>query len=65
MTQPTHIITVIVHRGEVKDDAQFHLVKHGHNVDVIIAEMVRLNADATKLEIIATKLRKDSDHDSQ
>lgn len=64
MTQPTHIITVIVHRGEVKDDAQFHLVKHGYSVDVIIAEMVRLNVDASQLEITVTKLRKDSDHDS-
>jgi hypothetical protein len=61
MIQPTHIITLIVHRGDVKDDEQFFLVKHGYSVDVIIAEMVRLNIDATKLEIIATKLRKDSE----
>ena len=64
MSQPTHIITLIAHRGDVKDDAQFHLVQHGYSVDAIIAEMVRLNVDATELEITVTKLRKDSDNDS-
>ena len=64
MSQPTHIITLIVHRGDVKDDAQFHLVKHGYSVDSIIAEMVQQCADATQLEITVTKLRKDSDNDS-
>jgi hypothetical protein len=65
MTQPTHIITVIVHHGDVKDDALFYLVKHGYSVDAIIAEIMRLNIDATQLEITVTKLRKDSDNDSQ
>jgi hypothetical protein len=64
-TQPTHIITIIVHRGDIKDDAQFFLLKQGYSLESIISDIVRLNADATKLEIIATKLRKDSDNDSQ
>ncbi len=65
MTQPTHIITLIVHRGEVKDDAQFFLVKHGHSIDAIIVEMITsikdLCPDATEIVIKATRLRKDSD----
>lgn len=56
MTQHTHIITLIVHRGEVKEDARFYLVKYGYSIDAIIAELVRRRSDATKLEITVTKL---------
>ena len=68
MSQPTHIITLIVHRGDVKDDEQFFLVKHGYSIDSIIVEMIThikdLCPDATEIVIKATRLRKDSDNDS-
>lgn len=64
MTQHTHIITLIAHRGEVKEDARFYLVKYGYSIDAIIAELVRRRSDATELEITVKKLPKDSDNDS-